>query len=52
MYDIIYEFINNSLLNTTQNTYNLASILSVVSIILIYTFFVKLLIFVGSFFRV
>lgn len=50
MYDIIYEFINNSLFGTTTELYNLPKILSVVSVILIYCFLVKVLLWVLNYF--
>lgn len=50
MYDLIYNFIQNSLLNTTADTFGLANILSVVSIILIYYAFIKLIVWVFNLF--
>lgn len=49
MYDLVYDFISNNLLNTTQDTYNLATILSIITICLFYYCLVKLVFFVFNF---
>lgn len=46
MYDLIYDFIQNNLINSTLANENLASIMTDVSIVLIYVALVSLLIWV------
>lgn len=49
MYDLVYDFISNSLLNTTADTYNLASILSITTCVLFYFCLVRLVVWVFDF---
>lgn len=45
MYQVIYDFISNSLIGaTTLNTYGISEILSIISVVLIYIFLIKVLI--------
>lgn len=44
MFDIVYDFIKNSLLNTTVNIFGLDLILTLITIVLFYVFLVKLII--------
>lgn len=46
MYDLIYNYISNILINSSLNTYGLADILSIVSLILIYVSLVKLIVWI------
>lgn len=49
MYDIVFDFISNNLINSTLDTYNLASILSITTIVLFYIALVKLVIWIFDF---
>ena len=52
MYDLIYEFITNDLIGTSQEVFGLNTILTHISIILFFIFLVKVLIWFGSFFSI